>query len=157
MQRTLALRMEANANGAYVVTREDEVADRKRTDIRLSAIDGDHKAVIEVKIADNGWSLTGLERALREQLAGRYLRHTTCKAGCLLLTCHGRRQYWVHPETRKRIGFAEAVAYLDGKARFLENEALHDVRIAVHGLDLTDPPLTRAKPSAASSSRPKAS
>ena len=149
--------MEANANGAYVVTREDEVADRNRTDIRLSAIDGDHKAVVEVQIADNGWSLTGLERALRDQLAGRYLRHTTCKAGCLLLTCHGRRQYWVHPETGKRIGFAEAVAYLDDKARFLENEALHDVRIAVHGLHLTDPPLTRAKPSAASSSQPKAS
>lgn len=157
MQRTLALRMEANANGAHVVTREDEVADRKRTDIRLSAVNGSHKAVIEVKIADNRWSLAGLERALRNQLVGQYLRHTTCKAGCLMLTCHGRRQYWVHPETRKRIGFSDAVAYLNDKGRILENEALRDVRIAVHGLDLTDPPLVRPKLSAALSSQPKAS
>ena len=35
MQRTLALQMEYKANGAYRVTREEEVVDRKRTDIRF--------------------------------------------------------------------------------------------------------------------------
>ena len=48
MQRTLALRIDAKANGAYTVTREEEAADERRTDIRLSAVDGGHKAVVEV-------------------------------------------------------------------------------------------------------------
>lgn len=144
MQRTLAWRIKERANGAYVVTREDEVADGRRTDIRLSADGGGHKAVIEVKIADNGWSLADLERALRDQLVGRYLRHSTCKAGCLLLTCHGRKRFWVHPETRKRIGFSEVVAFLRDRARSIEQETSHGVRLAVFDLDLTAPPFTPA-------------
>ena len=84
MQRTLSWRISASANGAFVVTREDEVADQKRTDIRLSAVKGDQKAVAELKIADARWTLRDLERALRDQLVGQYLRHATCKAGCLL-------------------------------------------------------------------------
>lgn len=83
MQRTLALRLEAAARGAYTVTREAEVADAKRTDIRVAAVRGNQKATIEIKIADKGWSVKDLERALREQLVGQYLCHDSCKAGCL--------------------------------------------------------------------------
>ena len=137
MQRTLALRIESKANGAYAVSREEEVVDRKHTDIRLSAMGGGHKAVIEVKIADNGWSVNDLERALREQLVGQYLRHSNCKAGCLLLTYHGRKNYWIHPETEQRIHFGQVLEYLRGEARNLEIERMHDVRIEVFGLDLT--------------------
>ena len=137
IQRNLAWEFDSRANGVYVVTREEEVADNKRTDIRLSAVNGDLKAVIEVKIADNDWTLTDLERALANQLVGQYLRHSSCRAGCLLLTCHGRKQYWVHPRTRGRISFPELVAFLKEKARDVENESTHDVRVAVFGLDLT--------------------
>ena len=105
MQRTLALRISAKANGAYTVTREEEVADGKRTDIRLSAIEVDQKVVAEVKISDNNWSLTDLIHALRNQLVGQYLRHSNCKAGCLLLTYHGRKNYWIHPVTKARLTF----------------------------------------------------
>ena len=141
MQRTLALRIDAKANGVYKVAREEEVADRKRTDIRLLAVNSDQKAVVEVKITDNGWSLTKLDRALRDQLVGQYLRHTNCKAGCLLLTYHGKKKFWLHPDTRKRLGFPEVVAFLRDKARSIEIETSHDVRVSVFGLDLTDTPL----------------
>lgn len=144
MQRTLSWRIDAKANGAFVVTREDEVADQKRTDIRLSAVKGDQKAVAEVKIADTRWTLTDLERALCNQLVGQYLRHATCKAGCLLLTYDGQKKFWVHPGTNKRLKFADMVAYLNEKARALEVENLHDIRLAVFGLDLTDPQLAPA-------------
>ena len=143
MQRTLALRIQAKANGAYTVAREDEVADEKRTDIRLSAVDGGHRAVVEVKLADK-WSLAELERALRDQLVGRYLRHSTCKAGCLLLTYHGRKRFWVRPKTGERIGFPEVVAFLRDRARAVEEETSHEIRIAVFGLDLAAPPLAPA-------------
>ena len=135
------------ANGVYVVNREDEVADGKHPDIRLSVVNGDLKAVVEVKIAEN-WTLTDLERALRKQLVGQYLRHASCRAGCLLLTYHGRKPYWYRKqsETRKRTMFPELVALLNDKARAIENESARDVRVAVFGLDLTDPPLPRTRP-----------
>ena len=138
MQRTLARRIKEKSNGAYLVTREEEVVDRKRTDIRLSTTNGDQKAVVEVKIADKRWTLTDFERALREQLVGKYLRHTNCKAGCLLLTCHDKEKYWIHPETRKQVKFPGIIKFLNDKARTLQSEK-DDVRIAVFGLDLTDP------------------
>ena len=144
MQRALAFRMDAKANGAYSVIREEQVADGKHTDIRLSTANGDQKAVIEVKIADNGWSLSDLQRALRDQLVGRYLRHSSCKAGCLLLTYRGQKHYWVHPDTKKHLEFTGVVEVLRDQAASIERESLHDVRIAVFGLDLTDPPLAAA-------------
>ena len=106
MQRNLAWQIRQRANDVYKVTREEEVADKKHPDIRLSIANRDLKAAIEVKIADN-WTLADLERALQNQLAGQYLRHSNCRAGCLLLTYHERKKYWVHPETRKRMTFSE--------------------------------------------------
>ena len=138
MQRTLARRIREKANGTYIVTREEEVADGKRTDIRLLTANGNQKTVIEVEIVDH-WTLKQLEEALQEQLMGKYLRHANCKAGCLLLTYHGRKNHWRHPETRKRIKFQELVTRLKDKAQALEAETGHDVRITVFGLDLTAP------------------
>lgn len=126
------------------MTREPEIADQKRTDITLSAVQGEQKAVIEVKIAGRHWSLSDLEHALRNQLVGQYLRHAVSKAGCLLLTYYGQKKHWLHPATRKRIGFLEVIAYLDERARFLEEESRQDVRLAVFGLDLTDSDLAPA-------------
>lgn len=105
----LAWRIRDKAKGAYRVTREEEVADQKRPDIRLWTINKDHKAAVEVKIADK-YSLNELEKALRDQLAGQYLRPSYCKAGCLLLTYHGRKLYWQCPKTGKRLSFSEGVA-----------------------------------------------
>ena len=137
MQRTLAMRLQMMANGVYKVAREEEVADGKRPDIRLLAVKGDNKAVIEVKIADKDRSLRQLEKALENQLLGQYLRHD-CKSGCLLLTFGGRRKGWRHPESGSWLNFAEAVEYLRERARRIETERSHDVLVAVFGLDLAD-------------------
>ena len=139
MQRTLAGRLRDKAKDAYLVTREEEVADKKRTDIRLLTVRGNQKAVIEVKIADKRWSLSQLEQALRTQLIGKYLRASNCKAGCLLLTNHEKKKYWIHPETKKWIYFSELITFLNEKAKVLEEEKSHSIRIAVFGLDLTEP------------------
>lgn len=143
MQRTLAQRLRDRAIGAYVVTREDEVADRKKPDIRLACVRGNQKAAIEVKIADS-WSLKQLETALREQLVEQYLRHETSRAGCLLLTYRGRKKHWKHPETGARLGFCDAVDYLAAIAKTIEHDMAHEVCLAVHALDLTDPTVTAA-------------
>ena len=103
LQRTLAWRLKDKANGAYKITREEESADQKRTDIRFLSVRSGKKAVAEVKIADK-WSLNQLEDALWDQLVGQYLQHEDCKAGCLLLTYHGRKCYWLHSESKSRLG-----------------------------------------------------
>ena len=139
MQRTLSRRLEERAKGAYRVVREDEVADAKRPDIRLATVGGiDRKVVLEVKIADNGWSLADLENALCKQLVGQYLRHENCTGGCLLLTYHGRKKYWVHADSRKRLAFSDVVGILRDKARALQREHQDRIRVEVLGLDLTD-------------------
>ena len=130
MQRNLAREIRQRGNGVYNVTREEEVADKKHPDIRLSVANRDLKAAIELKIADN-WTLANLEQALWSQLAGQYLRHSNCTAGCLLLTYHGRKTCWVQSETRKRLPFSALVAYLNDKARAIENESAHGFRIAI--------------------------
>jgi hypothetical protein len=140
MQVTLARRLRDMAKGAYIVSREDEVADLKRTDIRLAAVRGEQKAVIEVKIADQRWSLTDLEQALRNQLLGRYLRHDKCRAGCLLLTYDGAKQYWKHPK-KGRLNFPNMIEHLRCLALSIEGEMSLEVRITVFPLDLTDPPI----------------
>ena len=139
MQRILAWSLEKKTNGVYRVTREEEVAERKRTDIRLLSTVSEQKAAIEVKIADH-WSVNKLERALKDQLVGQYLRHVNCKAGCLLLTYRGKKKHWIRPGTKgKRMAFGDVVLMLEETARNLEDRNPDDFRIAVFGLDLTGP------------------
>lgn len=143
MQRTLALRLKDRSKGCYRVVREDEVADLKMPDIRLLSLCNDHKCVIEIKLADK-WTVKELERALEHQLTGQYLRHKTCKAGCLLLTYNGDKAYWIHPETKKCLNFAALICDLNEKASELENQFSFSIKIGAFGLDLTDPELTPA-------------
>lgn len=136
MQIALAHRLQEAANGAYAVMREGEVVDGKRTDIQLLATGSDLKAVLEIKIADNKWTLTELERALRDQLVGQYMRHPDRKAGCLLLTWHGRKRFWIRPDDKKRLDFPGIVAFLSDRAREIE-AGDPGIRLSVFGLDLT--------------------
>lgn len=144
MQRYLAGKIHDKANGAYAaVEREPEDADRKKPDIRLSAVQGDQQAAIEVKLAEN-WSINDFRRALSNQLVGQYLRHESCKAGCLLLTCNGSKSYWEHPETKEHICFSTLIDLLQTEAVAIAQEKNHEIRLAVFGLDLTDPYLEPA-------------
>ena len=139
MQRSLSRRLKEQARAAYRVMREEEVADGKRTDIRLATVGSlDHRVVMEVKIADK-WRVTDLAEAVRKQLVDKYLRHESCTGGCMLLTYHGEKHWWVHPDGKKRLSFGDVVGLLEGKGRALETERQNRIRVAVFGLDLTDP------------------
>lgn len=144
MQRTLALRLESAKNGAYVVTREEEVADLKKTDIRLAAVMGSARYTIEVKIADGRWSQADFEHALEHQLLGQYLRHANALAGCLLLTYNGNKKTWRKGKSGKSLNFEKLVEHLTATAKVLERREEGRVRLAVIGLDLRDPKLVPA-------------
>jgi hypothetical protein len=142
MQRVLALLLDLASRGAYSVVREEEVADAKRTDIRLLSRESRARVAIEIKILDNdsNWTVRDLERALEAQLVGQYLRNENCKAGCLLLTYRGRKKFWQHPESKKRLSFGGLLEFLRDRAAEIElrNDS---VRLGVFGLDLRDPVL----------------
>lgn len=145
MQRVVALLLDLASGSAYSVVREDEVADAKRTDIRLLSRESRDRVAIEIKILDNesNWTASDLVRALEAQLVGQYLRHENCKAGCLLLTYRGRKQYWQHPKTKKRLFFGDLLEFL--RVRAAEIAQRNDgVRLGVFGLDLRDTVLAAA-------------
>uniref|UniRef100_UPI0040574C7E hypothetical protein n=1 Tax=Candidatus Electrothrix sp. TaxID=2170559 RepID=UPI0040574C7E len=122
MQRYLAKEFDEKKNGAYTVVRENEKGDKKRTDIQLNAIHGEQKSVIEIKLAiKDRWTIADFQCALRNQLVGKYLRHETCKAGCLLLTCNGSKKYWQHPETKNQVYFPELIKLLQTEAKAIED------------------------------------
>lgn len=134
MQRTLAQRLRDRANGAYDIAREAELADSKRTDIRISAPNGQSMAV-EIKIARN-WSGPDLQRALAEQLVG-YLRDADCNAGCLLLVHRGNRR-WRLRAAERTVDFGELIGCLSAEAAAIET-ARPEHRLAVFGLDFRHP------------------
>ena len=132
MQRTLARRLRDARRGAYTVSREEEAADAKRTDIRLTAVYGG-KATIEVKIGDDRNSLSDLETALKDQLLGQYLRAEGGRSGCLLITTNGDRSVW-RSQSGDVFDFDQMIARLRTEAHELGHA--HDVRLSVFGLKL---------------------
>jgi hypothetical protein len=136
MQVWFAKRLQERENDAYRVDREALVINDKETDIRLLSVRSNAQAVIEMKLANNGYSITDLEKALEVQLAGQYMQHEHCRAGCLLITMNKPR-FWLCPQTQKKLDFAAVIARLQSQATDLELRMNHEVRLAVVGIDLT--------------------
>lgn len=137
IQPLLARKFSDAARGQYQVVREDEVADKKETDIRLLGTACPDRSVIEIKIGDK-WSVTELEAAITDQLRGKYLRHETCTAGCLLVTYAGRKGFR-NPQTNVAMSFEEVIERLKAVAASVEADERGRVRLAVIGLDLRAP------------------
>lgn len=135
MQPLLAKKVEDAGRNVYQVTREEEVADKKETDIRLLA-GAAGKAVIEIKIGDR-YSVRQLEAAICQQLKDKYLRHPDCRVGCLLITYAGLSNFQ-NPATRKRMNFEDVVTHLRAYASELEAADDRDIRMGVATLDLRD-------------------
>ena len=134
MQPLLARKLQDAARGHYSVGREEEVADKKKTDIRLSGTASNDRCVIEIKLGDN-WSVNELERAITEQLLAQYLRHQSCSAGCLLITYAGRKGF-ENPDTSKPISFENVIERLASHAATIEMSEKGRIRLAIVGLDL---------------------
>jgi hypothetical protein len=142
IQSSLANKLDNISFGMYRVSRESEVADSKRPDIHLYAVEGNQKTVIELKLADN-WTVKELVRALENQLVGQYLRHVNCRSGCLFLSYHGRKT-WRNPETNQKMSFEDVVRYLKEKALAHNLVKSGDILLSVFGLNLTPPILPKA-------------
>ncbi len=134
MQPVLARKLDDAARNAYRVSREEEVADKKETDVRLAATAFNGRAVIEIKIGDK-WSVRQLEDALETQLLGQYLRHQNCSVGCLLVTYAGRKGF-EDPNSGASLSFEQVIERLSQRAAELEQREQGCVALSVVALDL---------------------
>jgi hypothetical protein len=142
MQREIARRLREKAKGCYFVSRETEMADGKVNDIQLSLQNSDSThLIIEIKLADNNYTIKDLEGTLSGQIEGQYLRHESCTAGFLLLVYRGDKQSWRHPVSGDAMDFDAVLAHLERFNADLRKSRLmgSTVQIFVMGMDLSDP------------------
>ncbi len=71
LRRAIADKFEQMARGARSVVQEAATGEEKETDLRQRSKASDNEAVIEPKLADNGYTVAELRQTVRVQLVGR--------------------------------------------------------------------------------------
>ena len=139
LRKVIANRLRFSAAGKYTTGSEEELANAKRTDIRLHHPEVGARIPIELKIADaRHWSAVKLRKKLEEQLADQYLREA--RYGIFLLVRCGRRgdrPDWPHPALNTTFDFAGLTAWLQEEARELLRSNPSIDGLEVVGIDLT--------------------
>jgi hypothetical protein len=135
LQNWLAEQLILRSNKRYHVSREKEVAKKKRPDIIVSGVTILAEVAIEVKQADS-WSPNQLSDALTKQLSRDYLKLSTRRHGILFMTNHGRRQ-WKSIVKTGTFTFDELLAWLSGTASSITKNATGKVDVSVFGIDVT--------------------
>jgi len=135
MRRALADRLTLLAAGAYMVGQEEVTAEEKETDLRLRSTATAIVGVVELKLAEQGWSARDLRDRIRTQLVDKYLAPDDRKAGCLLIT-RATKASWQHPDTGAPLDFAGLIAMLQVEADRLVAALPRQLHLLVRGLDL---------------------
>lgn len=134
LRRVLANRLRQAAQFKYTTGSEEELADKKRTDIRLHHPRVQQRVPIELKIAGK-WSGNDLRKRIKTQLTGQYLR--SARHGIFLVVNRGAkadRKTWI--VSGKKVDFAGLIGWLKPEAAaLLENSTTVD-GLEVVGIDL---------------------
>ena len=134
LRRALANRLRNMAQGKYTTGSEEEFADITRSDIRLHNPHVEARIPIEVKIAGK-WQASVLGERLKNQLVGQYMREA--RYGIFLVVNRGAKgdlQTW-NP-SGKRVGFAQLLEWLSGRAQALRVKSANIDGLEVVGIDL---------------------
>jgi hypothetical protein len=131
---------------AYTGEREPHVVEEKEPDIRLQACGSDASLPIEIKVVES-WSLPQLEKALKVQLGGRYLRAKDAKHGILLLV-HKEPHTWDGP-TGEKWKLAEVVGYLQAMADVIASGGQNEPQAMIAVIDVADVVIPVKKPKSA--------
>lgn len=130
--------LQRRARGRYFVTREEEVQDSKRTDIRII-----HQACvpvpIELKWAEN-WSFNAHQERITNQLVGQYLRDVNAKRGIYLLGYIGKKnqQNW-RDSSHTSYSFQELIEALQNYADGLVSGCTDLEDLKIIGVDFRRP------------------
>jgi len=123
------------SNGFYSVTAEDELADKKRVDLRIHGSGLDCPVPIELKLAGN-WGGDSLFERLENQLIGDYLRDMKSSRGIFLIVNRGKKKRWDTKDGRRR-NFEKVILALQERAEVLVRTLPHIEEVQVIGIDLT--------------------
>jgi hypothetical protein len=134
VQQWLVAELKHRAKDRYHASRESEVAEGNMPDVLISAVGALIEVAVEAKHGGKEWSTKQLEESLRNQLAEDYLRPATRRHGVFVVTNH-RKRGWTHPATRKRLTFAQMIAYLNGVAAGLKRNSVGGIAVTVIGID----------------------
>lgn len=139
VQIKLKTEFERIANNMYEAYREPEVAEQNVPDFIISSTNIVAEVAVEVKVADNGYSIRNFTDIIHDQLIGKYLRVPGRRVhGILLITYHGEKYFWLHPETRKHVRFPQLIELLRTEAAAAVASSDHLRGVAIVGIDLTD-------------------
>ena len=136
VQSYLAKSLQTEAKGRLTVHREEEVVNRKLPDLRTHHPLSSGPTGIEVKIADK-WSGADLRERLFNQLVAQYLRAAESNHGVFLLTYHGRKKAWEHPDTGEKLNFDQLLEWLKNEAETFLKQSTKVETLVVVGIDLT--------------------
>lgn len=118
----------------YTVGSEEELADAKRTDIRINAPQISAPVPIELKIADK-WTFCELRERLENQLIGQYMRIS--RYGIFLLVHSGKPKCWKNIHTNKLITFTELIEVMKQDIDELKRKHSYVEDLEVIGIDFT--------------------
>jgi len=120
----------------YSVSSEEELADRKRTDLRIHVSHIPSGVPIELKIADK-WTFVELRERLENQLIGQYMR--VSRYGIFLLVFNGTipKKPWTHPDTKKDLSLEKMVEMLNEESKKLAEIYPNVETLKVIGIDFT--------------------
>jgi hypothetical protein len=135
LRREIARELQHMARSTYTVVQESVTGDEKETDIRLRSTASEQEAVIELKVAESGYSANDYREALKHQLLHKYLAPEQRRAGCLLITVSSDRS-WQHPVDKHRMDLGGLLEYLNAEAKCLTHTMLGEVFLIVKAIDL---------------------
>lgn len=133
VQNFVAERMRMKQGRAYSIEREVHVAGEKEPDMRVRARATDASVAVEIKGLDSPWTLPDLEKALRDQLCGQYLRDEDHRHGILLLIHRHTRSNGWRAADGSFWALHQVVTHLQGLAGEIAARKLHapDAEIVV--------------------------
>lgn len=138
LQRPIARYLFDHARQQYTTARESEAPDMKRRDVELAATGFVGKATVEIKVGDK-WTVAQLEKAIGDQLVGRYLRHPENQVGILLVTFAGKTKQRFRVEDAGLLDFVAMIEHLRAFAAKEAEKRGGALLLDVVGLDLRSP------------------
>jgi hypothetical protein len=136
MRNYLGNDLREKAHSRYSIPQEEELADRKKPDLRFHGMGFDAPVPVELKLADK-WSGPELFERLENQLAGDYLRDNRSSRGFFVLV---RREKvgWEIPGAANRVDFGGLINGLRAHWEAISNRFPKIEAITIIGIDLTE-------------------
>ena len=143
IQLWLATRFQDTQNRKFTVTREEEVDNKKKTDIQLGCKHG--KVCVEIKPVDRnrGYTAKSLTTTLRKQIVGQYLKKGNSAHGILVLFRLDNKTWDIPGVKKKKQPFDKLVSYLQRQAETIKKRTNGIQELVIFPIDCLKPTKNR--------------